>query len=194
LEYDPFNPHVWLTGVLIADRGRREHLALWADTPAAERRALRALINVCATHPALPILTWAGISADLPKLRDAAHRHDLTSPIAAIAARHVDLYQHAARTIRLPIPDMALGAVADYLSIPRTSAISGGLEAQMRYAEYRGCPDPERRAALRAELTAYNRDDLDALADVLRALQTLGIREPLGATAGRDRAVDRFAA
>ena len=173
LEYDPFVPHVWLTGLLVVDENHHEHIALWADTPEQERHAVETAAAVCAAHPNLPVLTWAGTSADLPKLRAAAERHQLTRAIDAIQARHLDLYAHAQRTVRLPIPELALGAVAEYFALTHTSPIRNGIEAQMRYGQYSASTDPARRATLRAELTAYNLADLEGLAGVLAALQAL---------------------
>ena len=173
LEYNPFDPHVWLTGLLIIDEDHREHVVLWADTPDEERHAVETAVAICAAHPHLPVLTWAGTSADLPKLRDAAHRHGLTRALEGIQTRHLDLYQHTQSSIRLPIPELALSAVAEYCAITHASPIANGFEAQMRYDEYRTSADPARRAVLRAELVAYNLDDLEALAGVLAALQAI---------------------
>lgn len=173
LEYDPLHPHIWLTGLLVVDGDQRAHTALWAGDLDQERHALSTLADVCARHPALPIVTWAGTSADLPQLRHAARRHELDSLANTVEARHVDLYQHAIRTVRLPIPRLGLDAVAHYFAIPKVSQITDGRHAQWLYDQRSTCPDPQRRAALRAEVTAYNRDDLEALVEIKQALETI---------------------
>ena len=172
LEYDPLRPHVWLSGLLVVDGERREHTALWADDPDEERRALLALADICAQHPELEIVTGSGTGADLPRLRDAAHRHALDTVAAAVEVRHVDLYQHATRSIRLPIPDLKLSSVAGYFAIRKISTIPDGRQAQMLYERRQACADPQLRAALRVELTAYNRSDLEGLAAVKHALES----------------------
>ncbi len=169
LEYDA---SVWLTAVLICDGDLREHNYFWADTPREEREALMALEAIYATYPELPIVTWAGCSADLPQLRYAAHRHHLDHIYHEVNARHVDLFQHATRSMRIPDPELSLKAVADYFGVPRISEISDGLEAQFLYAQYYSCREPTERARLQTDLIAYNRDDLEAtaaMAQIMRA-------------------------
>jgi predicted RecB family nuclease len=168
LEYDP---SVWLTAVMICDGGLREHNYFWADNPGEEREALMGLEAILATYPELPVVTWAGTSADLPHLRYAAQRHGLGRIYAEVNARHVDLFQHAARTMRIPDPELSLKAVADYFGVPTISEISNGLEAQFVYAQYRSCRDPEERARLQADLIAYNRDDVEATAAMARIMR-----------------------
>ena len=64
LEYDP---HIWLTGVLVSDGERREHIFLWVDNPDQEKRNLLALAELVGSHPSLPVITWSGISADMTR-------------------------------------------------------------------------------------------------------------------------------
>lgn len=162
LEYDEAS--VWLAAVLICDGDTREHNYFWADTRRQEREALMALEAIYATYPELPIVTWAGNSADLPKLRDATLRHRLGHIYTEINARHVDLFQHAARTMRIPDPELSLKAVANYFGIPKVSQINDGLQAQFLYEQYLSRRDPQRRAQIKADLITYNRDDLEATA------------------------------
>ena len=167
LEYDA---SVWLTAVLICDGDLQEHNYFWADSRREEREALMALEAICATYPGLPIVTWAGCSADLPQLRYAARRHRLDHIYHEVNARHVDLYQYATRSMRIPDPELSLKAVGDYFGVPRISEISDGLEAQFLYAQYHACRDPAERARLQADLVAYNRDDLEATAAMVRVM------------------------
>lgn len=168
LEYD-FG--VWLTGALVCDGDRREHNYFWADNPDEERDALLALEAVLATYPGIPVVTWAGRSADLPQLRSAADRHRLMAVYDEVERRHVDLYLHAMKSMRIPHKELSLKAVADYFGVPKLSGISNGLEAGFLYAQYLRCVDPIERKRRQADLTAYNRDDLEATAGMLKVMR-----------------------
>jgi predicted RecB family nuclease len=172
MEYD--TEAVWLTAVLISAGDKLEYDYFWADTPREEREAITALDAICAAYPDLPIITWNGVSADLPNLLRAANRHsdraELVRVHAAVQRRHVDLFQHAARSLRLPVPGLTLKEVSAFFGVPRVSPIAGGLEAQFRYHCYRMGRNEEERAYARRELLAYNRDDLEALVAVARIM------------------------
>lgn len=170
LEYNSFKPHIWLIGLLVIRAGVEEHIWLWADDPRQEHANLYWLSRVLAAHPDLPILTWAGASADIPQLQGAAERHDAQATITPLHTRHVDLFRLARNSVRLPVPELSLGPFADYLRIPKTSPVRNGLEAQMQYEIYQGLRDPARKASRKSELVAYNYDDLRALAAVLKLM------------------------
>ena len=168
LEYDF---EVWLTGALVCDGDRREHNYFWADSAEEEREALMALEAICATYPEIPVVTWAGRTADLPHLRSAAGRHDLLAVYEEVERRHVDLYQHAVRSMRIPHKELSLKAVADYFGVPKLSTISNGLEAGFLYGQYRAATDPAERERRQAELTAYNCHDLEATAAMVKIMR-----------------------
>jgi predicted RecB family nuclease len=192
LEYNTFGAElVWLVGLLLVEGDQQEHIALWADGPMNEHRNLSRLAKLLTEKDKLPVLTWAGLSADLPTLRKADARSRIDGLLAELETRHVDLFEHARRSLRLPIPELGLGEVADFFGIPKTSAISGGLEAQMLYQRFQQADDAEQRAKLKAELIAYNRDDLEALVETLRRVQALPL-EP-GSRTSRVFAVDSSA-
>lgn len=170
LEYSSFKPHIWLTGLLIVKDGKERHLWFWADDHEQERASVLRLTQVLKFFPALPILTWGGTSADLPQLQSAAERHSSPDMLAALSDRHVDLFQHARTSMRLPVPELSLGPFAAYLRIPKSSPIRNGLEAQVQYEIYQGLADERRKTVRKAELIAYNYDDLRALAGVLKAM------------------------
>jgi predicted RecB family nuclease len=177
LEYCSFKPHIWLTGLLVVENGKHRHLWLWADDPEQERANMLRLALVLERFPGLALLTWAGTSADLPQLQSAAKRHGMPDMFAALQARHIDLFQHARNSVRLPLPELALGPFADYLKIAKTSPIRNGMEAQVQYEIYQGLSDPRRKSAKKAELIAYNHDDLTALVGVFKAMvKGLGTR------------------
>lgn len=172
VEYDTFNPHIWLMGLVVVEGDRREHLALWADDSRQERRNLQRIADLCAEKPSLPVLTWAGQGADIPQLRNAAARLGMGDAMAPTLARHFDVFRCAAESLRLPVPSLSLGEVAAYFAVPKTSDIGGGLQAQMLYMEYRA-PDQARCARLKADLIAYNLDDLEGLIGAVRGIQAL---------------------
>jgi predicted RecB family nuclease len=85
----------------------------------------------------------------------------------------VDLFQYAAKSFRLPFPNLGLKEVAEYFGIPRVSTISGGLEALGRYEEYRRTRTGGKGRQLRAELEDYNRDDVSCLVAIAEKLRSL---------------------
>ena len=174
LEYDDPG-HIWLIGVLI-DKGpehERDRVFLWADTPEQERQNLCALAQLVQTHDGLPVITWNGTGADVPRLRKRAARHDLSDTLHAVLSRHVDLFACARDSFRLPIPRLKLEPVASYFGAHKTTKVKGGLEARMLFAAYLGSRDPHERDEIRRDLLDYNRDDLDQLAAVLEAIQRM---------------------
>ncbi len=85
----------------------------------------------------------------------------------------MDLFQHASKAVRFPIPQLALAQVASYFAIPKVSRICDGLAALSLYQEYRSSRNEDRRAALKADLLEYNRDDLEALVGVAERIAGL---------------------
>jgi predicted RecB family nuclease len=174
LEYDDPG-HIWLIGILI-DKGpkhERERIFLWADTPEAEKENLCALAELVRMHDGLPVITWNGDGADVPRLQKRAVHHQLGDALNPLVSRHVDLYACARESFRLPIPMLKLESVATYFGIPKTSTITGGLQAKMLFAAYLSGRDPHERQEIRRQLLDYNRDDLDMLAAVLDEIQKL---------------------
>ena len=86
LEYFPGGSN-WLIGVCIAGPGEREYLSLWADTPEQEKRNLSELAAVVAAKPSVPVVTWCGTGADMPQLRRAAQRLELSEALELLELR-----------------------------------------------------------------------------------------------------------
>jgi predicted RecB family nuclease len=168
-----YGSHIWLVGICLVGAGGREYSALWADTPTQERSNLMRLAEIEAGNRLLPVVTWNGKRADMPQLRNAVHRLKLGQTLEMVESRHLDLFQHAKETVRLPIPEFALGQIARYFGIPKVSRIRDGLEAQILYEEYRTSLDEDRRVELKMNLLEYNRDDLEALVGVAERLVAL---------------------
>jgi predicted RecB family nuclease len=162
LEYDvtPDKDHIWLTGAAIITSDGPEHHSWWADTPGQLREALNGLSALLRQHPGLPVVTWAGHSADLPRVRAAGTRLGLQDLTAEITSRHFDAYQWALNNLRLPTLDLGLKTVSHYLSFRPSSDVHDGIDALMLYYDWLKSQDE----TIRGRLTDYNRDDLDALA------------------------------
>jgi len=175
LEYDLFKPRIWLTGLYLVAGDEREHVALWADDASEERTNLDSLAELLSEHAELPVVTWGGISADLPQLKGACARLGIEHLLDDLDVRHVDVFAHARRTLRLPIPELGLGEVAAFFGVAKNSSVNDGREAQALYARYLTRYSPRVRRLIRDELITYNRDDLDALVATVRAVQSLPI-------------------
>jgi len=175
LEYDLFKPRIWLMGLYLVAGEEREHVALWADDASEERANLESLAELLGEHTELPVVTWGGTSADLPQLKGACARLRIERLLDALDARHIDVFAHARRTLRLPIPELGLGEVAAFFGVAKNSSVSDGREAQALYARYLTRYSPRVRRIIKDELITYNRDDLDALVATVRAVQSLPI-------------------
>jgi predicted RecB family nuclease len=174
LEYLSFQGGlIWLVGACLVEGEETEYLQEWADTRAEERRALRELDRVVAANPEMPIVTWSGTGADLPRLDCACQGLDLPHLERALRERHVDLFGWTRRSVRLPRARLDLKQVATYLGVPRLSPIRDGMEAELLYDRYRLSRDEGDRFRLRQSLCDYNRDDLDALVGTAQRLSEL---------------------
>ena len=177
LEYETrTEPHlIWLIGSIVVDGDHGEHHAIWTDEPGDERRNLERLADLLVERPGLPVLTWSGASADLPTLRKACARLGFDGLLAKFEDRHVDLFEYARHSLRLPVPGLGLAEVADFFGVVKTSRVKDGWEAQIMYDSYQRSDNQDQREQLKAELVAYNRDDLEALVETLRNVQALPV-------------------
>lgn len=174
LEYRPgIDGHVWLLGGAVVDGATEKRFAFWSE-PGNERRALNKFKRILLEHPAAPIVTWCGHSADMPQLRHMMTRTYADFPFAELKERHLDLYQYVNRGVRLPISGRRLNEVARYFGIEREGRIESGLQAEFFYRQYESSKSAKQRRTLRAELLEYNRQDVRAvigIAEHLRRLQ-----------------------
>jgi predicted RecB family nuclease len=171
---------IWLIGACLAAGAESDYLVAWADEKEQELDALRQLDSFIGAHPHLPIVTWSGASAELPRLLPAIEGLGLEHLQSALAERHVDLFAYMSRSVRLPRAGLDLKQVATYFGIPRLSSISDGLEAQYLYGRYREERKGKQRNDLKAALCDYNRDDLDALIGTARRLRELSLSAEIG--------------
>lgn len=173
--------NTWLIGAYVVDGDERRVVQLWADSPAEERRNVRRLARLVEEHPSLPVLTWNGISADVPQLRRVGRSPKLAKVVESIVANHLDLYQYAVGAVRLPVPWLTLPEVSAYFGVSKLSAVAGGFDAQMRYLAYCRAAGPA-KDDLRDELLEYNLDDLVGLVAVAEGFRRLADR-PVAAPA-----------
>lgn len=171
LEYEIIGRRIWLIGVGVVDGDDVQHRVIWAAAPDQERQALLELADLVVRHPDTKIVTWAGLTADMPALRGAADRHGLRQALSPVFRRHMDLYEHADRSIRFPIPELTLKAISSYLALERVSAVTDGFDAVQIYGRLMREPDPGRQAAISARLTDYCEEDVDELAQIARHLE-----------------------
>lgn len=172
LENDP-GGLIWLVGICLREPRGREYFALWADTPAEEKSNLTRLAEIAAANPLMPLVTWNGIGADMPQLRYACQRAGLGQALDMVESRHLDLFQHARKAVRFPIPQLALDQVARYFAIPKVGRIRDGFEALFLFQEYRSSRAADRRVAIKRDLLEYNHDDLEALVGVAERITAL---------------------
>jgi predicted RecB family nuclease len=168
LEYDP-SAGIWLIGAALVEGGVATHTSWWAGTQRQERKAVVGLAEFLASNPKIPVVTWSGLSADVPRLAEAAKRFRVGDLIDDLTGRHLDLFQWAQFFLRLPVTSLGLKEVSDAFGFAKLSPIASGQQALMLYWKYKASRDRE----LRERLIAYNRDDLDALIFVVEAVRRL---------------------
>ena len=181
LEYltPPWGEHIYLAGVLLVEPLATPHLTqVWAENGKdGERRLLLSITELFAHRPELPVVTWAGHCADVPWLFKAAARQGLPVPggpgMNWEPGRHLDLYLWAVRSLRLTTPEPGLKEMASYFGISYGSDVHGGTEAQLLYLNWVESRSRIKRQRLQKRLLAYNRDDLDALAQVVGRFRAL---------------------
>lgn len=168
LEYVPGTGPVWLTGARAVTRGGDATLSIWTDED-GETALFADLDEFLAGHPDAPLVTWNGITADIPALRGTATRTGQLDSFERIAARHIDLYDWVWRNRPLPISGFGAKDVSDYCGITGDSPIGSGREALNIWQAYRRNGNTE----LRDKLVIYNRDDVDSLVDVTEDLRAV---------------------
>jgi predicted RecB family nuclease len=179
LEYDvtPGHDHIWLTGAAVVYPDGANYHSWWAATPEEERDALSGLAGLLAENPNLPVVTWAGNSADVPRLMSAADRHGLLDLADAITDRHLDAFVWVQRNVRLPNVSLGLKDVSGYFGYHASTTITDGLEALMRYQSWLDSKSDQ----VKEELIGYNRDDVGALVHTAARLAELIAAAPASA-------------
>jgi predicted RecB family nuclease len=178
LEYVP-GELIWIIGLRVVGAGSRAIFWL-TDTHLAESEAIAELVEMLEACPALPVVTWNGVAADVPELLKAAARGGFAGFSDHLSERHIDLYQWTSASLFLPIPSLGLKELSTYLGVTRNAGVGSGREALMLWQQYQrsrkmGRPD----TAIRDNLLAYNSEDVDCLIEVTEQLRDLSAGLPV---------------
>ena len=159
LEWDTTG-EIYQIGISLFKDGDATFQGWWADNASEEKAGLEGLHAFLAKHPDLPVVTWNGKGADLPRLRDRAGALGTTGfDEGLLDDRHLDLYDWAKNSVRFPTPGLGLKEVRRALGSTKKLDVSGGDDALAIFWKYKETKDP----ALREQLIAYNREDTTAL-------------------------------
>jgi predicted RecB family nuclease len=169
LEYVPGEDGlIWLIGMAVVKNGSTTLKQLWGDDSAEIRRNLQTLAATIAENPGLPVVTWSGLSAEIPQLEAAVEHHNLGGDLHELFHRHMDLYAYADANIRLPIPGLDLKSVGRYFGFYRDADVRNGLEADHLYAIYQNSECTQEKAEVKRVLLDYNREDVEALIHIVQ--------------------------
>lgn len=117
------------------------------------------------------IITYNGISADIPQLENACERGSLsTDNLKTIQTNHTDLCDVLKRNFRFPMKSFELDSLEKYLNINRQSPVFNGLDADGRYHTFLMTRDANKKEELRQELLDYNREDIQSTLQVITQL------------------------
>lgn len=174
IEYDLMGPiGIWLIGALYrATDGTQELFQRFCPTRAMLRKALDALSGFLVRHRDVPVVTYSGTNADLPRLRAATRRRRL---IDDLYNRHIDLYAIVTKAVRFPAPDHGLKSITGHLGVVRTSKIADGLQALALFETWRRSRSTKMKARHRQRLLKYNREDLEGTVALIEYLRTLDV-------------------
>jgi len=175
LEYDPLSP-IWLVGFLVVNNKGTECHQFFAEDKSMEKEILEKLIDLLDRYNNYQVLTWYGLGADLPQLKTAWQKHRLpTSKLTDLIERHLDLYQLTLNSCRFPLKSFGLKEIGKHLGFVRKLDDINGLVALSMYNEYLSIPkkNKEKRLAIKNDLLAYNREDLEATLFTLSELKSL---------------------
>jgi predicted RecB family nuclease len=170
---------IWMAGAgFVHEDGTIDHFRWWADDEQEEWTALAGLAAFLVVNPDVPVVTWNGKGADVPRLRDRGAALGVDDLVATIEARHLDLYIWAQNCLRLPVPSLGLKELGSAFGFTKASSVGSGMEAMALYFEYQEATSPKSRAKLRKQLVAYNDDDVASLAHVAGHLVALDAASP----------------
>ena len=173
-EYESYRKgDVWLIGIGVLKDDDLEIQQFWAEDVDEAALNLRTMMQLVGANPDLPIVTWAGKSAELPQLRRAAERTGEATLFEEFFKRQIDLRAYTQSRVTLPIPSRDLKTVSSHLGFRWPSDIHGGREAGFLRRKYLRSEDAALRAVLKADLLRYNRADIEALAFIARKYREL---------------------
>ena len=169
--------YIFLIGAMVLNNGVSEKSCQWfAERLTDERQTLESLIDLVRALPNHWILTWSGLSADLPQLKSAWARHGLDEGVLSeLYRRHIDLFQVAYSDVRLPIEGLGLSNVASYFGYKRKHSSLSGFDMPSLYGRFLKEQDEIEKQSIRNQILTHNLDDLKALSLVWDHLQKLAL-------------------
>lgn len=165
LEYDDQEVMVWMATLRTASTGADERITVCADTFTQHKMATT-IQEFLTRHPELPILTWGGTTADMPRLGF------LFSDLQPVLARHLDAHRWLKQHWAMPLKSTGLKELARHYGIddPSDGTITGFLAPHM-WRNYLLNP-----TAHQDEFTAlveYNQWDVNTLVELCTAFRLL---------------------
>jgi predicted RecB family nuclease len=162
---------VYLWGLKTSGPGSSRCLSVVASFgPEGDREAWREFLGIAARlleeRPGLRFVHWG--SYERTKVRQYAELHgDPDGTAARVLERLLDLFEIVRKSFALPLPSYGLKRVGEYVGFRRRLPEGRGDWAIAKYIEATETRDPAARAAILAEILAYNEEDLNATSAVL---------------------------
>lgn len=173
LEYES-GQYIFLAGACVSDGKQKAKTEQWfADRiKKDEAGVLNGLCSLLSEHPDHRIITWNGMSADIPQLRSAWKRCGLSKhSLDKLTDRHIDAYKLAYENVRLPTWGLKLPDVSGYFGHRRKFRDLSGLEIPLLYHDYLRTKKKSDRESLRTKILQHNLDDLNGLLRAWKGLQ-----------------------
>lgn len=164
---------IWLVGCALKGMSGVSYHQYFAEKPTRkeEKRILNQFANFLSRHNSSMIITYNGISADIPQLENAYERGNFSAgDLKIILKNHIDLCQVLKRSFRFPMKSFELDAFEKYLEIKRKSSIFNGLDADGRYHTFLMTKDVKKKKKLKQELLDYNKEDIQSTLEVITRL------------------------
>jgi len=173
--------YVYLWGLLLPPFDKtRDYKGFWSDGSDSDNRAaftqfLAYVDELRQAHPDLKLIHFG--SFEITQIRQSAKQFGLDNdpvvqyllgPNSPLHDLHDDIVEHFA----LPVVDYGLKSVAKCLGFAWENTESGSMWSIERYLDYLEA-EGDAKAAIRDEITTYNRDDVAATAHVMAALAAL---------------------
>ncbi|MGV9836513.1 ribonuclease H-like domain-containing protein [Nocardia niigatensis] len=175
LEYETSTPSVlWLLCAHTVGVESPHRITVFADE-SGQAALIGDFAAFLASYPGLPVVTWAGTSADLPAFTRTIERYPMPESLDAAAflenleSRHLDLHRWTKKVFDLPIPGRRVKKVAESFGLAIDTAVGDGLMASILWHRYRQTGDAE----LKDRLIAYNQSDVTILTSVYAHLKAI---------------------
>jgi len=175
LEYDPNVPFIFMIGVM-----EDNEVTQWfIESEDQEKHALSKLLDMVKERPTKTWITYSGVSADVPILKKRLEKHRLRLPACF---KIVDLFYDIIeprtterQRIYISLKLRNLKVLSEYFGFNPDSRvkISDGFEALLYYHKYQKESNSKRKANLKKQLLAYNREDLRRIKHIFEKLRSI---------------------